>query len=110
MKNNQNYTLTVQVGDQNESGVLPDILRYPDTKASNYQISAGQVSWHSSLNGEEIPVVVTIQESGENGTAYQVSGTLTLESKEETALSLSIGEKLYPVRFVFYASQVQDTD
>ena len=110
LKNNQNYTLTVQVGDQDESGVLPDILSYSNKKASNYQISAGKVSWHSSLNGEEIPVVVTIQESGENGTAYQVSGTLTLENKEETALSLSIGEKLYPVHFVFFSSQVQDTD
>ena len=110
LKNNQEYTLTVQVGEQDESGVLPDILSYSNKKAFNYRISAGKVSWHSSLNGEEIPVVVTIQESGENGTAYQVSGTLTLESKEETALSLSIGEKLYPVRFVFYASQVQDTD
>ena len=110
LKNNQNYTLTVQVGDQDESGVLPDILSYSDTKASNYQISAGKVSWYSSLHGDEIPVVVTIQESGENGTAYQVSGTLTLENKEETALSLSIGEKLYPVRFVFLSSQVQDTD
>ena len=109
LKNNQNYTLTVQVGDQDESGVLPDILSYSNKKASNYQISAGKVSWHSSLNGEEIPVVVTIQESGENGTAYQVSGTLILEDKEETALSLSIGEKLYPVRFVFLSSQVQDT-
>ena len=89
---------------------MPDILSYSNKKAFNYRISAGKVSWHSSLNGEEIPVVVTIQESGENGTAYQVSGTLTLENKEETALSLSIGEKLYPVRFVFYASQVQDTD
>lgn len=39
-----------------------------------------------------------------------MSGTLTLENKEETALSLSIGEKLYPVRFVFLSSQVQDTD
>ena len=110
LKNNQNYTLTVQVGDQDESGVLPDILSYSDTKASNYQISAGKVSWYSSLHGDEIPVVVTIQESGENGTAYQVSGTLILEDKEETALSLSIGEKLYPVRFVFLSSQVQDTD
>lgn len=110
LKNNQEYTLTVQVGEQDESGVLPDILSYSNKKAFNYRISAGKVSWHSSLNGEEIPVVVTIQESGENGTAYQVSGTLTLENKEETALSLSIGEKLYPVRFVFYASQVQDTD
>lgn len=110
LKNNQNYTLTVQVGDQDESGVLPDILSYSDTKASNYQISAGKVSWYSSLHGDEIPVVVTIQESGENGTAYQVSGTLTLENKEETALSLSIGEKLYPVHFVFFSSQVQDTD
>ena len=109
LKNNQNYTLTVQVGDQDESGVLPDILSYSDTKASNYQISAGKVSWYSSLHGDEIPVVVTIQESGENGTAYQVSGTLILEDKEETALSISIGEKLYPVRFVFLSSQVQDT-
>ena len=110
LKNNQNYTLTVQVGDQDESGVLPDILSYSNKKASNYQISAGKVSWHSSLNGEEIPVVVTIQESGENGTAYKVSGTLTLKNQEETALSLSIGEKLYPVHFVFFSSQVQDTD
>lgn len=109
LKNNQNYTLTVQVGDQDESGVLPDILSYSNKKASNYQISAGKVSWYSSLHGDEIPVVVTIQESGENGTAYQVSGTLILEDKEETALSLSIGEKLYPVRFVFLSSQVQDT-
>ena len=31
-----------------------------------------------------------------------MSGTLTLENKEETALSLSIGEKLYPVHFVFF--------
>lgn len=110
LKNNQEYTLTVQVGEQDESGVLPDILSYSNKNASNYQISAGKVSWYSSLQGEEIPVIVTIQESGENGTAYQVSGTLTLESKEETALSLSIGEKLYPVHFVFFSSQVQDTD
>lgn len=110
LKNNQEYTLTVQVGDQDESGVLPDILSYTDKKASNYRISAGKVSWHSSLNGEEIPVIVTIQESGENGTACKVSGTLTLENKEETNLSLSIGEKLYPVHFVFFSSQVQDTD
>ena len=110
LKNNQNYTLTVQVGDQDESGVLPDILSYSNKKASNYRISAGKVSWHSSLHGEEIPVIVTIQESGENGTACKVSGTLTLENKEETNLSLSIGEKLYPVHFVFFSSQVQDTD
>ena len=110
LKNNQNYTLTVQVGDQDESGVLPDILSYSNKEASNYQISAGKVSWYSSLHGEEIPVIVTIQESGENGAAYQVSGTLTLENKEETNLSLSIGEKLYPVHFVFFSSQVQNTD
>lgn len=110
LKNNQEYTLTVQVGEQDESGVLPDILSYSNKKASNYRISAGKVSWHSSLHGEEIPVIVTIQESGENGTACKVSGTLTLENKEETNLSLSIGEKLYPVHFVFFSSQVQDTD
>ena len=110
LKNNQEYTLTVQVGEQDESGVLPDILSYSNKNASNYQISAGKVSWYSSLHGEEIPVIVTIQESGENGTAYQVSGTLILENKEETNLSLSIGEKLYPVHFVFFSSQVQDTD
>ena len=110
LKNNQNYTLTVQVGDQDESGVLPDILSYSNKEASNYQISAGKVSWYSSLHGEEIPVIVTIQESGENGTAYKVSGTLTLKNQEETALSLSIGEKLYPVHFVFFSSQVQNTD
>ena len=110
LKNNQEYTLTVQVGEQDESGVLPDILSYSNKNASNYQISAGKVSWYSSLQGEEIPVIVTIQESGENGAAYQVFGTLTLENKEETNLSLSIGEKLYPVHFVFFSSQVQDTD
>ena len=110
LKNNQEYTLTVQVGEQDESGVLPDILSYSNKKAFNYRISAGKVSWHSSLHGEEIPVIVTIQESGENGTACKVSGTLTLENKEETNLSLSIGEKLYPVHFVFFSSQVQDTD
>lgn len=110
LKNNQEYTLTVQVGKQDEGGVLPDILSYSNKNASNYQISAGKVSWYSSLQGEEIPVIVTIQESGENGAAYQVSGTLTLENKEETNLSLSIGEKLYPVHFVFFSSQVQDTD
>ena len=110
LKNNQEYTLTVQVGEQDESGVLPDILSYSNKKASNYRISAGKVSWHSSLHGEEIPVIVTIQESGENGTACKVSGTLTLENKEETNLSLSIGEKLYPVHFVFFSSQVQDTE
>ena len=89
LKNNQEYTLTVQVGKQDEGGVLPDILSYSNKNASNYQISAGKVSWYSSLQGEEIPVIVTIQESGENGAAYQVSGTLTLENKEETNLSLS---------------------
>lgn len=110
LKNNQNYTLTVQVGDPNESGVLPDILTYSDKKASNYQLSAGKVSWYSSLNGEEIPVRVTIQESGENEPAYTVSGMLDLKGEEETALSLSIGEKLYPVHFLFYSPQVQNTD
>ena len=44
LKNNQEYTLTVQVGEQDESGVLPDILSYSNKKAFNYRISAGKVA------------------------------------------------------------------
>ena len=33
-----------------------------------------------------------------------------MESKEEKNLSLTIGEHLYPVRFHFYSSKVQEAE
>ena len=110
LKNDKNYTLTVQIGKEaNEGGTAPDVVTYSSQKASGYQIKTGNVSWYTPLSGE-VPVSVQIQEEGgegENTNSFTVTGSLSMESKEETNLSLTIGEPLYPVRFHFYSSKVR---
>ena len=57
-----------------------------------------------------VPVSVQVKEEGgegENTNSFTVTGSLSMESKEEKNLSLTIGEPLYPVRFHFYSSKVQ---
>ena len=109
LKNDKNYTLTVQIGKEaSEGGTAPDVVTYLSQKASGYQIKTGNVSWYTPLSGE-VPVSVLIQEEGGEGesNSFTVTGTLTMKPEEETNLSLTIGEPLYPVRFHFYSSQVQ---
>lgn len=110
LKNDKNYTLTVQIGKEaSEGGTAPDVVTYSSQKASGYQIKTGNVSWYTPLSGE-VPVSVQIQEEGgegENTNSFTVTGSLSMESKEETNLSLTIGEPLYPVRFHFYSSKVR---
>lgn len=110
LKNDKNYTLTVQLGEEaSEGGTAPDVVTYSSQKASGYQIKTGNVSWYTPLFGE-VPVSVQVQEEGgegENTNSFTVTGTLTMKSEEETKLSLTIGEPLYPVRFHFYSSKVQ---
>ena len=110
LKNDKNYTLTVQIGKEaSEGGTAPDVVSYSSQKASDYQLKTGKVSWYTPLSGE-VPVSVLIQEEGgegENTNSFTVTGTLTMNSEEETKLSLTIGEPLYPVRFHFYSSQVK---
>ena len=108
LEDGKNYTLSVQVGEISESGMQPDRVTYPAKAAANHQIEAGKISWYSSLTGEQ-PVLITIQEE-ESKNTYTVSGSLTLSAETEANLTLSIWEPLYPVRFLFYSPQVQDTD
>lgn len=113
LKDDKNYTLTVQIGEEaSEGGTAPDVVIYSSQKASGYQIKTGKVSWYTPLSGE-IPVSVQVQEEGgegENTNSFTVTGSLSMESEEETNLSLTIGEPLYPVRFHFYSSKVQEAE
>ena len=110
LKDDKNYTLTVQIGEEaSEGGTAPDVVIYSSQKASGYQIKIDTVSWYTPLSGV-VPVSVQVQEEGgegENTDSFKVTGSLTMESEEETNLSLTIGEPLYPVRFHFYSSNVQ---
>lgn len=110
LKNDKNYTLTARIGEEaSEGSAAPDVVTYLSQKASGYQIKTGNVSWYTPLSGE-VPVSVLVQEEGgegENTNSFTVTGSLTMESKEEKNLSLTIGEPLYPVRFHFYSSNVQ---
>lgn len=110
LKNDKNYTLTVQLGEEaSEGGTAPDVVTYSSKKASGYQIKTDKVSWYTPLSGT-VPVSVQVQEEGgegENTNSFTVTGSLSMESKEEKNLSLTIGEPLYPVRFHFYSSKVQ---
>ncbi|MFQ8842621.1 MAG: hypothetical protein ACLR8P_18755 [Clostridium fessum] len=110
LRNDKNYTLTARIGEEaSEGGAAPDVVTYLSQKASGYQIKTGKVSWYTPLSGV-VPVSVLVQEEGgegENTNSFTVTGSLTMESKEETNLSLTIGEPLYPVRFHFYSSKVQ---
>ena len=109
LKNDKNYTLTVQLGKEaSEGGTAPDVVTYSSQKASGYQIKTGKVSWYTPLSGEVLVSVLVQEEGGEGeNNSFTVTGTLTMKSEEETKLSLTIGEPLYPVRFHFYSSKVQ---
>lgn len=109
LRDDKNYTLTVQIGKEaSEGGTAPDVVTYLSQKASGYQIKTGKVSWYTPLSGK-VPVSVLVQEEGGEGesNSFKVTGSLTMKSEEETNLSLTIGEPLYPVRFHFYSSKVQ---
>ena len=109
LRDGKKYTLTAQIGvEASEGGTAPDVVTYSSQKASGYQIRTGNVSWYTPLSGE-VPVSVLVQEEGGEGesNSFTVTGSLTMKSEEETKLSLTIGEPLYPVRFHFYSSQVQ---
>lgn len=111
LKNDKNYTLTVRIGEEaSEGGAAPDVVTYLSQQASGYQIKTDKVSWYTPLVGE-VPVSVQVQEEGgeegENTNSFTVTGSLSMKSEEETTLSLTIGEPLYPVRFHFYSSKVQ---
>ncbi|MFR8017452.1 MAG: hypothetical protein ACLU48_13275 [Clostridiaceae bacterium] len=110
LKNDKNYTLTVQLGKKaSEGGTAPDVVTYSSKKASGYQIKTDKVSWYTPLSGV-VPVSVQVKEEGgegENTNSFTVTGSLSMESKEEKNLSLTIGEPLYPVRFHFYSSKVR---
>lgn len=109
LKNGKKYTLTVQIGKEaSEGGTASDVVTYSSQKASGYQIKTDKVSWYTPLSGA-VPVSVQVQEEGGEGenNSFKVTGTLTMKSEEETNLSLTIGEPLYPVRFHFYSSKVQ---
>ena len=110
LKNDKNYTLTVRLGEEaSEGGTAPDVVTYSSKKASGYQIKTDKVSWYTPLSGV-VPVSVQVKEEGgegENTNSFTVTGTLSMKSKEETNLSLTIGEPLYPVRFHFYSSKVR---
>ena len=109
LKNDKNYILTVQLGKEaSEGGTAPDVVTYSSQKASGYQIKTGKVSWYTPLSGEVLVSVLVQEEGGEGeNNSFTVTGTLTMKSEEETKLSLTIGEPLYPVRFHFYSSKVQ---
>ena len=112
LKNDKNYTLTVQIGKEaSEGGTAPDVVSYSSKKASGYQIKTDKVSWYTPLSGV-VPVSVLVQEAGGEGesNSFTVTGSITMESKEEKNLSLTIGEPLYPVRFHFYSSKVQEAE
>ena len=110
LRDGKKYTLTVQIGEEaSEGGTAPDVVTYLSQKASGYQLKTDKVSWYTPLSGE-VPVSVQVQEEGgegENTNSFTVTGSLSMESKEEKNLSLTIGEHLYPVRFHFYSSKVQ---
>ena len=109
LRDGKKYTLTAQIGvEASEGGTAPDVVTYLSQKASGYQIKTDKVSWYTSLSGE-VPVPVLVQEEGGEGesNSFTVTGTLTMKPEEETNLSLTIGEPLYPVRFHFYSSKVQ---
>lgn len=110
LRDGKKYTLTVQIGEEaSEGGTAPDVVTYLSQKASGYQLKTDKVSWYTPLSGE-VPVSVQVQEEGgegENTNSFRVTGSLSMESKEEKNLSLTIGEHLYPVRFHFYSSNVQ---
>ena len=109
LRDDKNYTLTAQIGKEaSEGGTAPDVVTYSSQKASGYQLKTDKVSWYTPLSGE-VPVSVQVQEEGGEGesNSFTVTGTLTMKSEEETNLSLTIGEPLYPVRFHFYSSKVQ---
>jgi len=111
LKNDKNYTLTVRLGEEaSEGGTAPDVVTYSSKKASGYQIKTDKVSWYTPLSGV-VPVSVQVQEEGgeegENTNSFTVTGSLSMKSEDETNLSLTIGEPLYPVRFHFYSSKVQ---
>ena len=109
LRDGKKYTLTAQIGvEASEGGTAPDVVTYSSQKASGYQIKTGNVSWYTPLSGE-VPVLVQVQEEGGEGesNSFTVTGSLTMKSEEETNLSLTIGELLYPVRFHFYSSKVQ---
>ena len=113
LKNDKNYTLTARIGEEaSEGSAAPDVVTYLSQKASGYQIKTDKVSWYTPLSGE-VPVSVLVQEEGgegENTNSFTVTGTLTMKPEEETNLSLTIGEPLYPVRFHFYSSKVQEAE
>ena len=113
LRDGKKYTLTAQIGKEaSEGGTASDVVTYSSQKASGYQIKTGKVSWYTPLSGE-IPVSVQVQEEGgegENTNSFTVTGSLSMESEEETNLSLTIGEPLYPVRFHFYSSKVQEAE
>ena len=96
------YTLTIQVGENSESGMQPDILKVQHKQAAKYEIKAGTIRWHSAWTGN-VPVSVSIQEETEGGNIYTRTETWNLQPKEEMDLSFAIGEKMYPVRFLFYS-------
>ena len=110
LRDGKKYTLTVQIGEEaSEGGTAPDVVTYSSKKASGYQIKTDKVSWYTPLSGV-VPVSVQVKEEGgegENTNSFTVTGSLSMESKEEKNLSLTIGEPLYPVRFHFYSSKVQ---
>ena len=110
LKNGKKYTLTVQIGKEaSEGGTASDVVTYSSQKASGYQIKTDKVSWYTPLSGA-VPVSVQVKEEGgegENTNSFTVTGSLSMESKEEKNLSLTIGEPLYPVRFHFYSSKVR---
>ena len=109
LREDKNYTLTARIGEEaSEGGAAPDVVIYSSQQASGYQIKTDKVSWYTPLAGE-VPVSVLVQEEGGEGesNSFTVTGTLSMKSKEETNLSLTIGEPLYPVRFHFYSSKVR---
>ena len=111
LRDDKKYTLTVQIGKEaSEGGTAPDVVTYLSQQASGYQIKTDKVSWYTPLYGE-VPVSVQVQEEGgeegENTNSFTVTGSLSMKSEDETNLSLTIGEPLYPVRFHFYSSKVQ---
>ena len=113
LKNDKNYTLTARIGEEaSEGSAAPDVVTYLSQKASGYQIKTGKVSWYTPLSGE-VPVSVQVQEEGgegENTNSFTVTGSLSMKSEDETNLSLTIGEPLYPVRLHFYSSKVQEAE
>ena len=112
LREDKNYTLTARIGEEaSEGGAAPDVVIYSSQQASGYQIKTDKVSWYTPLSGE-VPVSVLVKEEGGEGesNSFTVTGTLTMKSEEETKLSLTIGEPLYPVRFHFYSSKVQASE